>query len=142
MYQNQMYQNPYSNYTQPNYMQQIQPIQQMQQAQPQNAGIIGRFVNGVDEINVGEVPMNTVSVFPKKDMSEIYVKSWNGDGTIQTIVYQPMNNSGVAVKQPTITEQIQSFRDEIMQRFDELEKPAKATTSSRSKAKKEVVEDE
>ena len=27
--------------------------------------------------------------FPKQDMSEIYVKGWNADGTINTIVYKP-----------------------------------------------------
>ena len=31
--------------------------------------------------------------FPKQDMSEIYVKSWNADGTINTTVYKPCTAS-------------------------------------------------
>lgn len=62
-----------------------------QQPMPQQiAGINGRIVQTVESINANEVPMDgSMAFFPKQDMSEIYVKGWNADGTIRTIVYKP-----------------------------------------------------
>lgn len=81
-----------------NYQQSLQqPVAGMQmpltnqQAMPQQpAGINGRVVQAVENINANEVPMDgSMAFFPKQDMSEIYVKGWNADGTIKTIVYKP-----------------------------------------------------
>lgn len=70
---------------------QQQPMQMNQQPMPQQiAGINGRVVQAVENINANEVPMDgSMAFFPKQDMSEIYVKGWNADGTIRTIVYKP-----------------------------------------------------
>lgn len=88
-------QNPYMdrmNFLQ-NYQQSLQqqPMQMNQQPMPQQiAGINGRIVQAVENINANEVPMDgSMAFFPKQDMSEIYVKGWNADGTIRTIVYKP-----------------------------------------------------
>ena len=87
-------QNPYMdrmNFLQ-NYQQSLQqPMQMNQQPMPQQiAGINGRIVQAVENINANEVPMDgSMAFFPKQDMSEIYVKGWNADGTINTIVYKP-----------------------------------------------------
>ena len=64
---------------------------QMSQLMPQQiAGINGRIVQAVENINANEVPMDgSVAFFPKQDLTEIYAKSWNADGTIKTIVYKP-----------------------------------------------------
>lgn len=66
-----------------------------QQPMPQQiAGINGRIVQAVENINANEVPMDgSMAFFPKQDMSEIYVKGWNADGTIRTIVYKMSENS-------------------------------------------------
>lgn len=87
-------QNPYMdrmNFLQ-NYQQSLQqPMQMNQQPMPQQIpGINGRIVQAVENINANEVPMDgSMAFFPKQDMSEIYVKGWNADGTIKTIVYKP-----------------------------------------------------
>lgn len=76
-----------------NYQQSLQqqPMQMNQQPMPQQiAGINGRIVQAVENINANEVPMDgSMAFFPKQDMSEIYAKGWNADGTINTIVYKP-----------------------------------------------------
>lgn len=75
-----------------------------QQAMPQQiAGINGRIVQAVENINANEVPMDgSMAFFPKQDLSEIYVKSWNANGTINTIVYKPYTESdGNNVSSPT-----------------------------------------
>lgn len=88
-------QNPYAdrmNFLQ-NYQQSLQqqPMQMNQQPMPQQiAGINGRIVQAVENINANEVPMDgSMAFFPKQDLSEIYVKGWNANGTINTIVYKP-----------------------------------------------------
>lgn len=93
-------QNPYMdrmNFLQ-NYQQSLQqqPMQMNQQPMPQQiAGINGRIVQAVENINANEVPMDgSMAFFPKQDMSEIYVKGWNADGTIRTIVYKPYTEPG------------------------------------------------
>lgn len=70
---------------------QQQPMQMNQQPTTQQMiGINGRVVQSVESINANEVPMDgSMAFFPKQDLSEIYVKGWNADGTIKTIVYKP-----------------------------------------------------
>ena len=65
-----------------------------QQATPQQiVGINGRIVQAVENINANEVPMDgSMAFFPKQDMSEIYVKGWNADGTIRTLTFKPVLN--------------------------------------------------
>lgn len=92
-------QNPYAdrmNFLQ-NYQQTLQqPMQMNQQPMPQQTvGINGRVVQAVENINANEVPMDgSMAFFPKQDMSEIYVKGWNANGTINTIVYKPYTEPG------------------------------------------------
>ncbi len=91
-------QNPYAdrmNFLQ-NYQQSLQqqPMQINQQPIPQQvSGINGRIVQTVENINANEVPMDgSMAFFPKQDMSEIYAKSWNADGTIRTLTFKPVLN--------------------------------------------------
>lgn len=75
--------------------------------------INGRPVESSDEITAGEVPLNgSLAVFPKNDGSIIYVKSTNGNGTIDTRYYVPapdnfVEHSGSSSDQtePTISNQ-------------------------------------
>lgn len=73
---------------------QQQPMQMNQQPMPQQiSGINGRVVQAVENINANEVPMDgSMAFFPKQDMSEIYVKGWNADGTIRTLTFKPVLN--------------------------------------------------
>lgn len=101
-------QNPYADRMSflQNYQQSLQqqPMQMNQQPMPQQMiGINGRVVQAVENINANEVPMDgSMAFFPKQDMSEIYVKSWNANGTIKTAVYKPYAESdGNNVSNPT-----------------------------------------
>lgn len=109
--------------------QRFQPQEQYQAMQNQQAiGLNGRIVQVVENINANEVPMDgSMAFFPKQDLSEIYVKGWNADGTIKTIVYKPQidNKSVQAVNTPLDTEKLKIDLSEqvtagIMQRFDDL----------------------
>ena len=94
-YQAPMMNNPYMQSQNPymdrmNFLQNYQQSLQQQPMPQQIAGINGRIVQAVENINANEVPMDgSMAFFPKQDMSEIYVKSWNANGTINTTVYKP-----------------------------------------------------
>ena len=122
---------PYQ-FQQPRYdLQQNQPLfNQQQSIQPQQqAGLNGKVVQAVEQITANDVPMDgSVAVFPKQDMSEIYAKSWNADGTIRTIVYKPYTASqpDVANSSADMSKMKMGLSDEateaFMARFDSLEK--------------------
>lgn len=140
-----------------NYQQnlQMQPTQMSganQQNQPQ--GIIGRVVNDFNEITANDVPMNGVSaVFPKSDMSEIQLRTWAANGTIQAITYKPILEQNQAddtnIPQNDFTalnKDMKTLREEILDRLDGLEKSitnsSSKTTKASSRSKKEVNADE
>lgn len=124
------YPQQYGNYAPYQQIQQqrFQPQEQYPAMQNQQAiGLNGRIVQVVENINANEVPMDgSMAFFPKQDLSEIYVKGWNADGTIKTIVYKPqIDNKSVQANTPLDTEKLKIDLSEqatagIMQRFDDL----------------------
>lgn len=124
------YPQQYGNYAPYQQIQQrFQPQEQYPAIQNQQPiGLNGRIVQVVENINANEVPMDgSMAFFPKQDLSEIYVKGWNADGTIKTIVYKPQidNKSVQAVNTSLDTEKLKIDLSEqatagIMQRFDDL----------------------
>lgn len=96
------------------------PMQQQNTSQ-----IFGRIVPSVDVIIPSEVPMDgSVSVFPKNDFSEIYLKSWNQNGTINTVIYKPetkVEDDSSNVTLDSLKEYMESFKQETLERFDRLE---------------------
>ena len=52
--------------------------------------IQGKVVDNPEMVRVSEVPFGGFGVFPKGDLSEIYVKSWNNNGTTQINTYKPV----------------------------------------------------
>lgn len=138
-------------------IQRFQPQEQMQQTIPQQiTGINGRIVQEVDNINANEVPMDgSMAFFPKQDLSEIYVKGWNADGTIRTTVFKPVSNSNGINTSNIGSESKISLSEEvtegIMKRFDKIETKlcslesslTKSTTKTASKSKinQDLVQD-
>lgn len=54
-------------------------------------GINGKMIAELNQITANDVPMDgSVAFFPKHDLSEVYAKSWNADGTIRTVTYKPV----------------------------------------------------
>lgn len=134
----------------PQFTQQNQFMQQSVQQQPQ--GIVGKIVADFSEITANDVPMNgQAAFFPKADGSEMQVRSWAANGTIQTVVYRPIldQNSEQATNIPkmdfnALNEDVRALREDIKGVRDMIEKsmavPA-VKTSQRGK-KTEVSADE
>lgn len=155
-FQPQQMNNPYQGSYQPmqnpyiaqmgQYQQNFQPqVQQMQQ--PQQQGIVGKIVNDFSELTANDVPMNgSAAFFPKADGSELQVRSWTSNGTIQTIVYKPvqLENQSEGINTQidfnALNEDVRALREDILARLDAIEKSV-SKTSARGK-KTEVVADE
>ena len=112
-YPNNFYQNySYGNMYQP------------QQAQPAVAALQGKVVDSVDMVRVNEVPFGGFGVFPKGDLSEIYVKSWNNNGTTQINTYKP-----IPVEETKEAKEISS-RDELLEKINALNEKLDALMNS------------
>lgn len=125
-----------------NYQQSLQmPQQQFPTQQNQPQWIIGRVVNDFSEITANDVPMNgNAAFFPKADGSELQVRSWTANGTIQTVVYKPIleqkQTEGTNIPQNDFTalnDGINAFREEILARLDSIEKSVAKPTTNRAK---------
>lgn len=131
------------------YQQNFQPqVQQVQQTQQQ--GIVGKIVNDFSELTANDVPMNgSAAFFPKADGSELQVRSWTPNGTIQTIVYKPVQpenqSEGTNIPQMdfnALNEDVRALREDILARLDSIEKSMSAATpKTTSRAKKGADEE-
>lgn len=156
--------NPYQNFNQPmqnpyidrmNQMQQYQQNMQIQQPQfqmqpPQPPGINGRVVNDFSEITASDVPMNgSAAFFPKSDGTEIQVRAWSPNGTIQTVIYRPVfeQNGSEGTNTPqmdfnALNEDVRALREDIIARLDRLEQSMTVPTAKAARAKKGETESE
>ena len=92
-----------------NYVNQYVPQPQPQQfiSQPmapqtqQPQSLNGKIVDSEDVVKATEVPIGGYGIFPKADLSEIYIKSWNNNGTTSIITFKPIIQE---VKEPQTVE--------------------------------------
>lgn len=124
------YYNPnlYQNYMQQysgNYMMPQPPMPIMnqnnipsQQGQPQASTLNGKLVDSLDVAKATEVPIGGYGIFPKADLSEIYIKSWNSNGTTSIITFKPITPE----ENPTsATQQENNISNMLIQKISELE---------------------
>lgn len=91
-YYNQYPYNGYNNqFISPNNLQGYGNPQQGVNASPQPVPNIlnGKIVDSEDVVKATEVPIGGYGIFPKADLSEIYIKSWNNNGTTSIITFKP-----------------------------------------------------
>lgn len=105
-----------------NYVNQYVPQPQPQQfiSQPmapqtqQPQSLNGKIVDSEDVVKATEVPIGGYGIFPKADLSEIYIKSWNNNGTTSIITFKPIIQE---VKEPQTVE----GGNQIIERLNVLE---------------------
>ena len=64
-------------------------MSQMPQS-PIVSNLQGKIVDGIKSVKATHVPFGSFSLFPKGDFKEIYLKTWNNNGTTQIITYKPV----------------------------------------------------
>ena len=94
---------PYGNNSNQYMPQQAQSYMPINQAQPQ---LNGKVVDSIDVVRATEVPIGGYGIFPKADLSEVYIKSWNNNGTTSIITFNPVPQpeQSEAPQDNTITE--------------------------------------
>lgn len=121
-YNNAYNSNPYigGGYYQPNQMNNTyQQISQYPQfSQTQVPFVNGKYVDGIDVVRASEVPMGGIGFFIKADMSELYTKSWNSDGTTKITTYKPVVEASAKdnenqISTDSIMEQISLLNEKV-----------------------------
>ena len=89
----------------------------------------GKIVDSEDVIKATEVPIGGYGIFPKADLSEIYVKTWNNNGTTSVITFQP-----IATPQKTEINNINnSVLSQLFQKIEIVENKIDAVLSENKK---------
>lgn len=118
-----IYGNPYpnQNYSQSSPMD-IRPVTNMNnQNTVQQTYILGRVINEEKDVVAGEVPNDgTYGTYIQSDFKRIYMKTWGGNGLIDTRVYE-LVEPGAPVADPNQIDPMQM----ILQRLDNIEKMVK-----------------
>lgn len=72
----------------PNYGYGQQYAQPQQIAYPQPT-LNGKIVDTIDAVKASDVPIGGYGIYPKADLSEIYIKSWTQNGTTAITAFKP-----------------------------------------------------
>lgn len=127
---NPMYQNVNGSVVQPG-------LQYPTQQQPQQRSYLsGRTVNNADEITPKDVPMDApISLFPQNDGQIIYMKSWNANGTIDTVEY--VRKEVKKVEPSNISPDVSNAIETINQRLQKIEGMLENRSKTSSRTTKE-----
>lgn len=110
----------------------------------QNASTVlpGRMVDKAEDITVGEVPLDgSLGLFPQRDGSCIYAKSWNPDGSIKTMRFIPAEETDIIPRKESVQED-QISNDPITAIGEKLDLLLDILTSPNpSKSKKGIKKD-
>lgn len=106
----------YSNSYNQQGMQGALPAPQMQQ--PPQQTIPGKIVDSVDVAKVSDIPFGGYGIFPKADLSEVYIKMWNNNGTTSLVCFKPIIE-GTTVKQYEESEELN--KQELLEKIQQLE---------------------
>lgn len=84
--------NLYGNFGYGNMYSQYPQIQGTPQ-QPAQPSLQGKIVDGEAVVKATEIPFGGFGVFPKADFSEVYIKTWNNNGTTDILTFKPAVSS-------------------------------------------------
>ena len=82
--------NGYNNYGYQNFAPQPNQMQQIQQPTAPQYNLNGKIVDGIEMVKATDIPLGGYGIFPKADLSEVYIKSWNNLGQSNIISYAPV----------------------------------------------------
>lgn len=109
----------------PGYMQaQLQPQPQFQQPTALN----GKIVENAEIVKVTEVPIGGYGIFPKADLTEIYVKTWNNNSKkMDTLTYKlDIEPNELTIDIPTeILKRVESLEQKLDNLFTNKPEPVK-----------------
>jgi hypothetical protein len=135
--------NPYANYPIPQYQPQMPQIQNIQ---PQSPLVKCFFVSGKNELQNLQVEPNVVYIGINKTTKEIYLKSWNNNGIIESETYTIAEEVSEETELQQIMKRLKNIEDKLDERNvtnvaptsndgSDTEKPANGTVQSNDERK-------
>ena len=99
-----------------------------------NQSLLGKVVDGEDVVKATEVPFGGYGVFPKADLSELYIKSWNNDGTTKITTFKPVEMA----PEPEPVDTTKIILDKITEIENKLNSLIPITTQTKVEKRKEL----
>lgn len=143
--------NFYSNYPQTQqslygYNQAQIPNYQTNQTQMsvQNNQIPGKIVDSQEVARVSDIPFGGYGVFPKADLSEIFVKVWNNNGTTSLLCFKPMVEGNIVQEQDKEERRYhegssQNNYDKMQEKIEMLERKIDELQKTQSQEKMQII---
>lgn len=118
-----------------NFYQNYQPQQYYQQ--PPQPALQGKVVENQEMVRIAEIPFNSYGIFPKADLEEIYIKTWNNNGTTKIVTYKPieMNEEDKIDTTALLLEKMSSIENKL----DSFTTQVKPSSPSIDPKKKEAI---
>lgn len=133
--QPQYYYNPYNNTPYNNNIYNNNPYNNIYT--PQYSSITGKLVESEDIVKNTEIPLNSFGVFPKADLSCIYYKQWNIDGTTKIVTYVP-----IVSEEPKQITDYGDILNNIQKSINELNKKVSSSYPVKNNNRQEVKKDD
>lgn len=143
--------NFYSNYPQTQqslygYNQAQIPNYQTNQTQMsvQNNQIPGKIVDSQEVARVSDIPFGGYGVFPKADLSEVFVKVWNNNGTTSLLCFKPMVEGNMVQEQDKEERRYhegssQNNYDKMQEKIEMLERKIDELQKTQSQEKMQII---
>lgn len=143
--------NFYSNYPQTQqslygYNQAQIPNYQTNQSQMsvQNNQIPGKIVDSQEVARVSDIPFGGYGVFPKADLSEVFVKVWNNNGTTSLLCFKPMVEGNIVQEQDKEERRYhegssQNNYDKMQEKIEMLERKIDELQKTQSQEKMQII---
>lgn len=143
--------NFYSNYPQTQqslygYNQAQIPNYQTNQTQMsiQNNQIPGKIVDSQEVARVSDIPFGGYGVFPKADLSEVFVKVWNNNGTTSLLCFKPVVEGNIAQEQNKEERRYhegssQNNYDKMQEKIEMLERKIEELQKTQSQEKMQII---
>lgn len=143
--------NFYSNYPQTQqslygYNQAQIPNYQTSQTQMsvQNNQIPGKIVDSQEVARVSDIPFGGYGVFPKADLSEVFVKVWNNNGTTSLLCFKPIVEGNIVQEQDKEERRYhegssQNNYDKMQEKIEMLERKIDELQKTQSQEKMQII---
>ena len=123
---------------------QIPNYQNQTQMSVQNNQIPGKIVDSQEVARVSDIPFGGYGVFPKADLSEVFVKVWNNNGTTSLLCFKPMVEGNIVQEQDKEERRYhegssQNNYDKMQEKIEMLERKIDELQKTQSQEKMQII---
>lgn len=110
----------------------------------QNNQIPGKIVDSQEVARVSDIPFGGYGVFPKADLSEVFVKVWNNNGTTSLLCFKPMVEGNIVQEQDKEERRYhegssQNNYDKMQEKIEMLERKIDELQKTQSQEKMQII---